>query len=129
MVVDTSAIIAVIFNEPETDTFVTKIVEAQTRFASTATLLEATAVLQRQTKSRDDRELDTFIVTTSLQVVAFDDAQLEIARRAYRQYGRRSGHPARLNFGDCFAYALAKHFDMPLLFKGNDFGLTDVSPA
>jgi len=111
-------------NEPEAPQF-TRVLDETSRAAiSAATLLEASLVL------RDDGG-QAFIddVTDTLTVVPFDSQQLAVALAAHRRYGRGSGHPARLNFGDCFSYALAVTSGEPLLFKGNDFALTDVTPA
>jgi ribonuclease VapC len=129
MVLDTSAILAILFNEPERVSFVRKIADAETVFVSAATLLEAAAVLTRRTAERDDRYLQRFLAENVLSIVPFDAEQSEIARAAYRHFGRGSGHPARLNFGDCFAYALAKHLGVPLLFKSTDFAHTDIAVA
>lgn len=96
---------------------------------SAASLLETTVVLTRRTASRDDRELRLFLATQAFHIVPFNAERSEIAREAYRRFGQGSGHPARLNFGDCFAYALAKALDAPLLFKGDDFGHTDIAAA
>jgi ribonuclease VapC len=129
MVVDTSAIIAIIFDEPEAALFSEKISRAERRRISAATLVEASIVLKRQTKSGDDRDLDAFLTAAPFEIVPFDQSQATIARRAYMQFGQASGHPARLNFGDCFAYALARELSAPLLFKGDDFPRTDVERA
>jgi ribonuclease VapC len=129
MVIDTSAIIAVIFNEPEAAAISTKLAAAERRLISAATLVEATVVLTRQTKSGDDRDLAPFLTAAPFEIVAFDEEQSVLARDAFRRYGQRSGHPARLNFGDCFAYALAKQRNEPLLFIGRDFSQSDITPA
>ena len=86
-------------------------------------------MLARQAGSTDDGAIQEFLASGSVQVIPFDAVQSAIAREAYRRFGQGSGHPARLNFGDCFAYALAKALDAPLLFKGDDFGHTDVRAA
>lgn len=129
MVVDTSAIVAIIFDEPEAEALSAKLGAAERRLISAATLVEASVVLTRQTKSGDDRDLELFLAAAPFQIVGFDEEQWRLARDAYRRYGQRSGNPARLNFGDCFAYALAKQVGEPLLFIGNDFSRTDVTSA
>lgn len=129
IVLDTSAILAIIFKEAEAEVFARKIIGAAAVSVSPASLLEATVVLTRRTASRDDRELQHFLATNVLSIIPFEAEQSEIARAAYRRYGQGSGHPARLNFGDCFAYALARRLGAPLLFKGTDFPQTDVAVA
>jgi ribonuclease VapC len=129
MVLDTSAILAIIFNEEEADLFSSKITAAESRFVSAATLLETAIVLRNRTLSRDDRYIADFLAAVPVVVYPFDANQSVIARAAYLRFGRASGHPARLNFGDCFSYALAVHLGAPLLFKGNDFSHTEVAHA
>jgi len=85
--------------------------------------------LTRRAESVDDSEVEEFLASGSFRIVPFDAEQSAIARAAYRRYGQGSDHPARLNFGDCFSYALAKQLGAPLLFKGTDFAQTDVSVA
>jgi len=129
MVVDTSAILAILFDESEAEDFSRRIAMAETLSVSSATLLEVTAVLRHRTKTRDDRDLMNFLAVVSPTIIPFDEAQYMIAREAFHQFGKGSGHRARLNFGDCFAYALARHLKQPLLFKGNDFNHTDLAIA
>jgi ribonuclease VapC len=127
MVVDTSAILAILFDESEAEEFSRKIASAATLAVSAAILLEVTAVLRQRTKTGDDRDLMNFLAVASPTIVPFDEAQYMIARDAFHRFGKGSGQPARLNFGDCFAYALAKRLELPLLFKGNDFSHTDLA--
>ena len=94
---------------------------------SAATALETEMVLKAHGAQRD--AFDEFCRRTGLRVVPFTPAQYALAREAHRRFGRGSGHPARLNFGDCFSYALAKDSGEPLLFKGDDFLHTDIEPA
>lgn len=129
MVLDTSAILAVIFEEPEAVPFAEKIMGTEVVSISASSLVEATVVLTRRTASRDDGDLQNFLAAKSFRIVPFDAEQSAIARDAYQRYGQGSGHPARLNFGDCFSYALAKQTGAPLLFKGTDFAQTDVAVA
>jgi ribonuclease VapC len=91
-------------------------------------VLEAILVLEKETGEEGVRELDLFLLKAGLEVVPFDSAQLEVARHAWRRYGK-GRHPARLTFGDCFSYALSKTTGEPLLFKGDDFAKTDVVPC
>ncbi len=125
MVVDTSALLAIFLAEPERKAFLDSILDAETRMISAATVLETGIVLEARRGESAGREFDLFVVRASLQVVPVDGEQAEIARSAWRKYGK-GRHPAALNFGDCFAYALAKASGEPLLAKGDDFALTDV---
>jgi ribonuclease VapC len=129
VIVETSAIIAMVWGEPERERFRTAIVEASTARMSAASYLEASIVVD----ARGDRELssmfDQLIENLDIVVEPVTRVQADIARDAYRRYGRGSGHPAGLNFGDCFGYALAKVSGQQLLFKGSDFVHTDVQAA
>ncbi|RUV32362.1 MAG: type II toxin-antitoxin system VapC family toxin [Mesorhizobium sp.] len=127
--VDTSALIAIIGAEPDAAAFVDVFGTSPAALISTATLLEAHCVASRSSGSVNASEFQMLIDRLELTVVPFDLAQLEVARLAYSRYGRGSGHRADLNMGDCFAYALAKTRNLPLLFKGNDFIHTDIEPA
>lgn len=129
MVLDTSCIIAVIFAEPDAEYFSEKLARAEGWLLSAATVVEATVVLARRTKSQDDRDLANFLDAVPAQIVPLDEQQSRIARNAYSRFGQVSGHRACLNFGDCFSYALAKSRNLPLLFKGHDFIHTDVVQA
>ena len=124
MIVDSSALVAVARGEREARAFTEMLDAAQLASISTATLLETSLVLR---DAAGQRFIDR--VAERLTLVPFDGRQLAVARAAHRRYGRGSGHPARLNFGDCFSYALAVTTGEPLLFKGHDFALTDVTPA
>jgi ribonuclease VapC len=103
MVVDTSAILAILFDEGEAEEFSRKIATTATLAVSAATLLEVTAVLRQRTKTCDDRDLMGFLAVASPTIIPFDEVQYMIAREAFHRFGKGSGHPARLNFGDCFA--------------------------
>jgi ribonuclease VapC len=129
VVIDTSAIVAILFKEPDAVALLEKIKAAESCSISAATLVELAIVLARQAGSVDDSEIAEFLASAPFRIVPFDEAQSEIARDAYRRFGQGSGHPARLNFGDCFSYALAKQLDAPLLFKGADFAHTDIASA
>jgi ribonuclease VapC len=125
MVVDTSALLAIFLAEPERKSFLESILQAETRMISAATVLEAGIVLEARRGESAGREFDLFVVRANLQIVPVDSEQAEIARSAWRKYGK-GRHPAAFNFGDCFAYALAKALGEPLLAKGTDFAATDV---
>ena len=125
MVIDSSAIIAILCDEPERYNFNRKIEADSRRLISTASVLETSIVLENRYGEEAYRELDFFLLKGAIEIRPFDTEQLEIARRAYRQYGK-GRHPASLNYGDCFSYALAKQTGEPLLYKGNDFSQTDI---
>jgi ribonuclease VapC len=126
MVVDTSAIVAILSDEPERRAFIQAIVAAPVRLISAATLLEAGIVVEARRGEHAGRLLDLLLHRARFEIVAVDSEQVDIARAAFRRYGK-GRDPAGLNFGDCFSYALAKARGEPLLFKGNDFGRTDVA--
>jgi len=125
MVIDTSALLAIFLAEPERKEFLDLILQAETRRISAANVLETGIVLEARKGEAAGREFDLFVVRTNLDVVPVDGDQVEIARSAWRKYGK-GRHPATLNFGDCFAYALAKFSGEPLLAKGSDFSRTDI---
>jgi ribonuclease VapC len=125
MVIDTSALVAILFDEPERGRFTQKIGSDDTRLISAATVVETSLVVETRKGELGRSQLDLFIHEAGLDVVPFDAAQADLARLAWRLYGK-GNHPARLNFGDCFSYALAKAAGEPLLFKGNDFLQTDI---
>lgn len=127
LVVDTSALIAVIRSEPEASGIIDVLGRAQERYLSAATLLEAHIVTSG--KGSEAERLSRFMQQAALEVVPFSASEASAGAEAFRKFGRGSGHPAKLNFGDCFAYALAKSRNLPLLFKGDDFIHTDIKPA
>jgi ribonuclease VapC len=125
MVIDTSAIIAVLLNE-ENAVGIAQAVEASPlRLLSAANLLEASIIIESRKGEAGGRELDLLLYRTAIDIVAVDQGQAEIARLAWRRYGK-GRHPAGLNYGACFAYALAKARGLPLLFQGEDFSQTDI---
>jgi len=126
MVVDTSAVIAILRREPERDAFAKLLTNASDLLISSATLFECSMVQARFDEGWVD--LDEFLLSSGIRVAAVDIAQAHAARDAWLRYGKGNGS-ARLNFGDCFSYALAKTTGRPLLFKGADFAQTDVVPA
>jgi ribonuclease VapC len=126
MIVDTSAIIAILRNEREAGHFARAIAEADNRRVSAINYVEAAVVIDASADPIASRRFDEFVKTAQISIEPVTQTHAQIARNAYRDFGRGSGHPAKLNFGDCFAYALAKSMDEPLLFKGNDFIHTDI---
>lgn len=126
MIVDSSAIIAILRQEPDAELYARALSDAPGSRMSAATFLEAAIVADRAGNPLVSRRFDDICRDAALVVVPFTEEHARIAREAYRDFGRGSGHPANLNLGDCFAYALAKAADEPLLYKGADFGHTDV---
>ena len=130
MIVDASAVIAVLKEEADASRFLRALnASGQPNRMSAANYLEAAIVVDANRNPVLSRRLDGLIVQTEIVVEPVDREQAEIARAAYRDFGKGSGHPAGLNFGDCFAYALAHSRREPLLFKGDDFLHTDVAVA
>jgi len=125
MVVDTSALLAIFLAEPERKRFLQLIVEERAKLISAANVFETGIVLEARRGEAAGREFDLFMVRANLEVISVDAEQIDIARSAWRRYGK-GRHPAGLNFGDCFAYALAKSSGEPLLAKGADFIQTDI---
>ncbi len=128
MIVDTSALMAILLNEPEGRSFNVAIASADDPRMSAATLLELTITTTRRPNPFAPEVIDAMIENLRITIEPVTVEQAEIARRAYLTYGR-GRHPAALNYGDCFAYALARATNRPLLFKGNDFSETDIAPA
>jgi ribonuclease VapC len=128
MVVDSSAVVAILRQEPDAERFALALARAPDRWMSAVSLVEAALVIEGRFGERGGRELDALLARSRIEFVAFDDRQAMLARDAFRRFGR-GRHPAGLNFGDCLAYALAKHLGEPLLFKGDDFARTDIIPA
>jgi ribonuclease VapC len=129
VIVDTSALIAILRDEPEAPVMAQAIQEATSRQVSAANWLEAAAVIDGSRDPVASRQFDQLVKVARIMVAPVTEQQARIARAAYRDFGKGSGHPASLNFGDCFAYALAKDSGEPLLFKGRDFVHTDIVPA
>lgn len=125
MIVDSSALVSILRTEPGSEVLLRSLNDAATRSMSAATALEV-ALVQRPQRYP---ELDEYVREAAITIVPFDAEQMRIAREAHARYGRGSGSRARLNFGDCISYALAKVTGEPLLFKGDDFRHTDVTPA
>lgn len=125
MVIDTSALVAMLNNEPEAERFETAVEADQVRLMSTASYLETAIVIETRLGEPGGRELDLWLHRAAVDLVGIDFDQADAARVAYRMYGK-GRHRAGLNYGDCFSYALAKVSGQPLLFKGDDFALTDI---
>jgi ribonuclease VapC len=128
MVVDSSALVAVLRDEPERAEFLALLASDDDPLISAATLLECSIAMHNRAGAPGIARLDELLRVAGIRCVAVDEAQALAAREAWLRYGKGRS-PARLNFGDCFSYALAKTQDRPLLFKGNDFGETDVRVA
>jgi ribonuclease VapC len=126
MVIDTSAIVAIALNEPDASEIEMRIADDPVRLISAATVLEAAMVLETRLGEAAGREFDLWLLRIGAEIVAVDAEQTDAARRAWRRYGK-GHHPAALNYGDCFCYALAVTRGEPLLFKGEDFARTDVN--
>lgn len=129
MIVDSSALVAILKDEPGADALKQRLAEATTVQISAGTLLETAVVVDGRRDPVLGYLLDDLLVSAEVVVVPVTEAQARIGRQAYRDFGRGSGHPARLNLGDCFTYALARATGEPLLFVGDGFGHTDVQPA
>ena len=128
MVIDSSAIVAIAFNEPEAAAFESRIADDPVRLISAATILEIAMVIETRLGEPGGSELDLWLHKAGVEIVAVDAEQADLARRAWRRFGK-GRHPAGLNYGDCFSYALAATRQEPLLFKGNDFSQTDIERA
>jgi ribonuclease VapC len=126
VIIDTSVIVALMRREPESHVYVRLMEAAPIRRISAGTYLELGMVIDGGGDTVSSAALDPFIVDSRIVIEPVTEAQARIARTAYQRFGKGSGHPARLNFGDCFAYALARDLGEPLLFKGDDFKSTDI---
>jgi len=129
MIIDTSAVIAILRAEPEAKSYARAITDAADRRISAVNYVESAVVIDASRDPIATRRFDEFIGEANISIEPVTEKQAQIARAAYRDFGRGSGHPAKLNFGDCFAYALARSFREPLLFKGSDFTHTDIVAA
>jgi ribonuclease VapC len=126
MVIDTSAILALLFNEPEADDIEVALDDDRVRLMSVVSGVEAAIVVEARLGPDGGREFDLLLHKAGIELVATTAEQADAARHAWRRFGKRRHH-ANLNFGDCFAYALAATTGEPLLFKGDDFAQTDVA--
>ena len=128
MIVDTSALIAILFNESDAEVYANAIAQADACRMSAATFVEVSIVVEAQTKSTGSRQMDAFLRRAGIGNEPVTEEQAHLARQAFNDFGK-GRHPAGLNFGDCFSYALAKSTGEPLLFKGKDFAKTDLIAA
>lgn len=129
MIVDSSAVVAILKREADWRVFARALDEAECARLSAATYVEISIVMERLKNPALSVDIDELIEQFDIAVEALTLEQAKIARQAYRDYGKGSGHPANLNFGDCFSYALAREKREPILFKGDDFGHTDLRAA
>jgi ribonuclease VapC len=129
MIVDSSAMVAVIKREPDWLSLSERMDSADRLHISAASYLETAIVLDGLRNPARSAELDDLIEEIGMVIEPVTVEQAKIARQAYRDYGKGSGHPANLNFGDCFSYALAREKREPMLWKGDDFGHTEIRPA
>lgn len=121
MIVDTSAIVAILRSEPEAESFASSMIASGGAALSAANYLESGIVIDSERDPVISARLDALVLELDLEIATVTGAQARIARQAYRDFGKGSGHPAKLNFGDCFAYALAIERGEALLYKGDDF--------
>jgi ribonuclease VapC len=129
MIIDSSALIAILRDEPGANVCAIAIEKNVNRRLSAANFVETALVIDGSRDPIASRRFDDLIREAQIVIEPVTEAQARIAREAYRDFGKGSGHPAKLNFGDCFAYALARTTGEPLLFKGDDFNHTDIVPA
>ena len=128
MVLDTSALMAILLGEPEAKALSQAIARDPKRLVSAFSALETAIVIETKRGESGSRELDLLINKAKIEIVPLNAEQSELARKAWRLYGK-GHHPAGLNIGDCYSYSLSKYSGEPLLFKGDDFPRTDVTPA
>jgi ribonuclease VapC len=126
VIIDTSAIVAILRDEADAPSYARAIADATDRRVSAVNFVESAVVIDASRDPIATRRFDEFIKEAAISIEPVTEIQAKIAREAYRDFGKGSGHPAKLNFGDCFAYALAKTSGEPLLFKGGDLGRTDI---
>jgi ribonuclease VapC len=129
MILDSSAVIAILRDEPEAKRFAKSIQDASHRRISAVNYVETAAVIDSSRDPVASRQFDDLLREAEVTIEPVTKIQARIARDAYRDFGKGSGHPAKLNFGDCFSYALAKAMSEPMLFKGDGFSHTDIEPA
>jgi ribonuclease VapC len=128
MVIDTSAVIAILLSEPGADSYRQAINDADVLLMSAASVLEASLVIESRIGIEASAALDRWLESAPIEIIVVTRHQVSLAREGFRRYGK-GRHPAGLNFGDCFSYALAKVSGESLLFQGEDFSRTDVTPA
>jgi len=128
MIIDTSAIVAILFSEDDAEVYAKAITHADSRRISAATFVETAVVVEAQTKNNGGRQLDAFMRRAAITIEPVTEEQAHMARQAFIDFGK-GRHPAGLNYGDCFSYALSRATGEPLLFKGKDFRKTDLDAA
>jgi len=128
MVIDFSALICILLKEPEAVSFTQAMLADKQLYLSAVTLVEVSIVAQSRAGLNGLSTLNTLITKLAPDIIPFDASQAQLAHLAWQRYGK-GNHPAKLNFGDGCAYALAKHLEQPLLYKGNDFSQTDIGSA
>ncbi len=126
MVIDSSAVIAILFDEPEARALLSRLAAAEVCRLSSASLVEVGIVLRRDGAAQRRLAFDEMLRLFSIKIEPVTEEQAYLALAAYDRFGKGTGHPASLNYGDCFSYALAKESGEPLLFKGDDFARTDI---
>lgn len=127
MIIDSSALVAIVLKEADFMRYIERISEATSKRMSAASLLETSIIVNRAKGSAGVEILRRFLSEAGVQVVAFDEGQARLAFEAHLRFGKGMGHPAQLNILDCCTYALAAELGEPVLFKGADFGVTDLS--
>ncbi|NOS88125.1 MAG: type II toxin-antitoxin system VapC family toxin [Methylococcaceae bacterium] len=125
MVVDSSVLIAILLNEPEVESYRRRLADAQDIYISAVSIVESSMVIEYKGGELGAKKYDELLKIIAPTIIAFDEQQAKLARIAWQEYGK-GRHPAKLNFGDCCSYALAKYMNQPLLFKGDDFSKTDL---
>ena len=128
MIIDSSAILAILLREPDAERFEDAIADAWPRRMTAVALLESAMVVEGRAGAEAGDALDALLKRAKIELEPVTQEQVNVARQAWRRFGK-GNHPAALNFGDCFAYALAEVTGEPLLFKGDDFALTDIEAA
>ena len=128
MVVDSSVLIAILLAEPEAEDYAKQLADTDDLYISAVSIVESSMVIEYKKGEQGAMQYDELLTIITPTIVAFDSEQAKLARAAWRQYGK-GRHPAKLNFGDCCSYAVAKYLNKPLLFKGDDFSKTDLIPA
>ena len=127
--IDTSVLVAILSDEPDRSPFNQLVESEEFTYVSAASLLEARIILFSRFGDEGVSALDSFLLKSGITIVEVSPRMGDIAFEAYQRFGKGTGHGASLNYGDCFSYALAKHLNAPLLFKGDDFSKTDIAPA
>jgi ribonuclease VapC len=129
MVIDTSALLAILLDEPDAETMAQTIEAAAAPVISAATLVELSAVILHKLGPEALEDINALLATAGIEIEPLTETQARLASDAYARYGKGRTHPAQLNLGDCFSYALAADLNRPLLFKGEDFKTTDIATA